>query len=71
MHARRTRAEHTWPKLQNNRALAELYVNGSFTEDRGAWEKELQRHCVEVYVDPEETVEEQGKQNYEVQKRWK
>ena len=37
------------------------HVNGSFTDDREAWKKELQRHCVEVHVDPEETAEEQEK----------
>ena len=28
--------------------LSESHVNGSFTEDRGAWEKEFQRHCYEL-----------------------
>ena len=30
-----------------------------FTEERKDWEKELQKHCDGVYVDPEETKEEQ------------
>ena len=53
-------------KLQKRKTLTELYVNGSFAEDREAWKKELQRHCDEVYQDPQETIEEQGKgiQNY-------
>ena len=35
--------------------LTELYVHGRFTEDREEWNQELQRHCEEVYSDPEET----------------
>ena len=27
-----------------------LYVNGSFTEDRGGWEQELLRHCARVFL---------------------
>ena len=38
-----------------------MYLNGSFTEDRRAWEKELQGHCAEIHVDPEQTKEEQEK----------
>ena len=48
-------------KRTPKRPLTELYVNGSFTVDRGAWERGLQRHCDEVYVDPEETIEKQEK----------
>ena len=39
--------------------LSELYVNGIFTEDREEWQRELQRHCEEVYTDQEETREVQ------------
>ena len=42
-------------------ALSELYVNGNFTEDRGRWQRELQRHCEEVYSDQAETTEVQEK----------
>ena len=37
----------------------ELCVEGNFTEDREEWQKELQRHCEEVYTDLEETKEVQ------------
>ena len=37
----------------------ELYVKEPFTEDRDEWQKELQRHCEEVYIDQEETKEAQ------------
>ena len=37
------------------------YAKGCFAEDRSIWEKELQRHCDEVYVDVDETIEEQEK----------
>ena len=39
--------------------LTELYVKGSFTEDREEWQKELQWHCEEVHTDQEETREVQ------------
>ena len=38
-----------------------MYLDGSFTEDRRAWEKELQRHFAEIHIDPEQTKEEQEK----------
>ena len=41
--------------------LSELYVNGNVTEDREEWQRELQRHCEEVYTDQEETREVQLK----------
>ena len=34
-----------------SKPLTELYVKGHFTEDREEWQKELQRHCEEVYTD--------------------
>ena len=37
--------------------LSELYVTGNFTEDREERQRELQRHCEEVYTDQEETRE--------------
>ena len=40
--------------------LTEFYVNGKFTKDRGEWCQELQRHCEEVHMDPEETQEVHG-----------
>ena len=51
----------TREKRISKRKLAVLFVNGSFTEDRTVWKRELQRHCEEVYVDPGETIEEQEK----------
>ena len=41
--------------------MTELYVTDRFTGDREVWKKELQRRGAEVYVDPEETTEEQAK----------
>ena len=38
-----------------NKPLSNLYVDGKFTEDREEWQKELQRHCEEVYIDHDET----------------
>ena len=35
--------------------LTELCVKVQFTEDREEWQKQLQRHCEEVYTDLEET----------------
>ena len=64
--ARKARAEHLvkWCLAQGNRKvrgkpLPELYVNGNFTEDKEEWQRELQRHCEEVYTDQEETREVQ------------
>ena len=34
--------------------LSELYVNRNFTENREEWQKELQRHCEEVYTETKE-----------------
>ena len=56
--------EKSWDLAQEDhqrRPLTELYVKGCFAEDRSIWEKELQRHCDEVYVDVVETTEEQEK----------
>ena len=44
-------------KRWKRKPLMELYVNGKFTEDRKECNQELQRHCEEVYMDPEETKE--------------
>ena len=41
--------------------LTELYVSSSFAEENGR--KKLQRHCTEVYVDLEETIDEQKNRN--------
>ena len=49
--------------IEKKKPLTELYVTGSFTEDSGAWEEELQRDCAEVHVDLEEAIEEQEKRN--------
>ena len=49
-------------RKKDNDALA-TRMEAGITKDRGAWEKELQRHCAEVYVDPEETIDEQQKRN--------
>ena len=65
--ARKARADHVVKcsllprKIPKGKPLTELYVNDSFTQDRDAWKKELQRRGAEVYVDPEETSEEQAK----------
>ena len=32
-------------RISKRKLLKQLYVNGSFTENRSAWEKELQRPC--------------------------
>ena len=65
--ARSARDEHLVkcclaPGKRNARrkSLSELYVKGNFTEDREEWQRELQRHCEEVYTDQEETREVQG-----------
>ena len=62
--ARKDRAEHhvrcclePGKKKARRKLLTELYVNGNFTEDREELQKELQRHCEEVYTDQEETKE--------------
>ena len=64
--ARKARAEHLvrgclepGKKKVRRKPLTELYVKGSFTEDREEWQKELQRHCEEVHTDQEETREVQ------------
>ena len=46
-------------KKANRKPLTELHVKEQFTEDRGEWQKEPQRHCEEVYTDLEETKEAQ------------
>ena len=46
-------------KKTKSKPLTELYVKGHFTEDRVEWQKELKRHCEEVYTDLEETKEAQ------------
>ena len=38
-------------KILERKPLTELFVDGTFTEDREAWKKELQRHCDEVRGD--------------------
>ena len=64
--ARKARAEHLVKYFLESgntkvrrKPLTELYVKGSFTEERGEWQKELQRHCEEVHPDQEETREVQ------------
>ena len=68
--ARKARAEHLVKcclelgktKAKKEKALTELYVKGNFTEDREEWQKELQRHCDEVYnTDQEENERSAGK----------
>ena len=46
-------------KKTQRKPLTEMYVKGHFTEDREEWQKELQRHCDEVYTGQEETEEVQ------------
>ena len=62
--ARKARAEHLvkcclepGKKKVRRKPLTELYVKKSFTEERGEWQNELQRHCEEVHTDQEETRE--------------
>ena len=63
--ARKARAEHLAKcslelvKRKDNKKtpLTELYVKRNFTEHREEWQKEIQRHCEEVYTDLEETNE--------------
>ena len=64
--ARKARGEHLvkcilglGEKKCKNKPLTELFFKGHFTEDRKEWQKELQRHCEELYTDLEETKEEQ------------
>ena len=46
-----------------------MYVNDKFTKDREAWKKELQRHCDEVYVDPEESIKVQKRRESSTSKK--
>ena len=46
-------------KEGKKKAADRVVCKGHFTEDRSEWQKELQRHCEEVYTDMEETKEEQ------------
>ena len=41
---------------RNQNTKEEPSDRAKFTEDRMIWKNELQRHCEEVYVDPEETI---------------
>ena len=41
--------------------VLELFVDGAYTENTEDWQKEPQKHCESVYVDPEETKEVQQK----------
>ena len=67
-HARKARAEHLvncssapGRRKKQRKPLSELHVNGNLTEDTEEWQKELQRHCEEVYTDQAETREVQEK----------
>ena len=64
--ASKARAEHQvkcclepGKKKAKRKPLRELHVKGHFIEDREEWQKELQRHCEEVYTDQEETKDAQ------------
>ena len=48
-------------RKMKRKSMSELYVNGNSTEDTEEWQKELQRHCEEVYTDHDETREVQEK----------
>ena len=48
-------------KIQIRKPVTDLYVNGSLTKDREAWKKERQRHFEKVWIDHQETAEEQEK----------
>ena len=61
---RKARADHAvkgtvmlGKKIPKRKPLTELYVDGNFTEDGEEWKNG--RHCDEVYVDPEKTIEVQ------------
>ena len=45
--------------MPKRKPLKELHVGGVFTEDRGIWTRELQRHCEEVDEDVDETNKKQ------------
>ena len=67
--ARKARAEHlVWcslaPGKRKESHQSKLYANGSFTEDREEWQRELQRHCEEVYTDQEETSVPENRMEY-------
>ena len=68
--ARKARAEHLVrcslepvKKKAKRKPLTEFYLKGHFTEDRSEWQRELRRHCEEVYPDMDETKEEQETRN--------
>ena len=46
-------------KKNRRKALLELFVDGTFTDNREEWQKELKRHCKSVHTDQEETEEVQ------------
>ena len=64
--ARKARADHAvnrsmmpGNKILKRKPLTELCVDDKFTEDIEECNQELQRHCDEVYMDPEEPKEVQ------------
>ena len=74
--ARKARAEHlvkcrTAPGKKNVRRkpLSELYVNWNFTEDREEWQREVQRHCEEVYCTYQEETREVQQQRIDYSKK--
>ena len=48
--------------------LTELYVDGSFTEDRAVWLHELQRLCEELYDNDKEMAERQKERIVKLQR---
>ena len=48
-------------RKDKRKPLKELYIEDTFTENRNEWNKELEKHSNEVYVDAEETTEVQKK----------
>ena len=46
-------------KKNRRKALLELFVDGTFTDNREEWQKELKRHCKSVHTGQEETEEVQ------------
>ena len=68
--ARKARAQHLvrcclalGKKKASRKPFTELYADGHFTEGREEWQKELQRHCEQVYTDQEEAKDAQKKES--------
>ena len=61
--ARRARTNHLvkssmepGERKTRRKPVLELFVDGAYTENTEDWQKEPQKHCESVYVDPEEKI---------------